>query len=121
MTYTSPQSLQAFKIEVNIKYLPGEIQTIRVQELTKGRVGHRRGRYSGRYVQRGIFGRGRGGREYGGGSYSRSGSSYSRPGSKVIPLENGKKIDYDASIKSDNDVYSNVTYGQRDTLHRERK
>ena len=36
-------------------------------------------------------------------------------------MKNGKKIDYHASIKFENDVYNNMTYGQRDTLHRERK
>ena len=36
-------------------------------------------------------------------------------------LWNGKKIDYHASIKFDNDVYNNMTYNQKDTLHRERK
>ena len=121
MTYTFVQALQEFKTEVNIKYPPGEIQTRRVQELTKGRGGRRRGRYSGRYAGRGIFGRGGGVRGYGGGSYSIPGSSYSRPGSKVITLKNGKKIDYHASIKFDNYVYNNMTDDQRDTLHRERK
>ena len=52
MTYTLAQALQALKKEVNIKYPPGEIQTRRVQELTKGRGGRGRGRYSGRYAGR---------------------------------------------------------------------
>ena len=121
MTYTFAQALHAFKTEVNIKYPPGAIKTIRVKELSKGRGGHGRGRYSGRYAVRGIFGRIRGGRGYGGGSYSEPGSSYSRPGSKVVTLKNGKKIDYHASIKFYNDVYNNMTDDQRDTLHRERK
>ena len=60
MTYTFAQALQAFKTEVNIKHPPGAIQTKRVQELTKGRGGRGRGRDSGRYAGRGIFGRGRG-------------------------------------------------------------
>ena len=106
---------------MDIKYPPGAIKTIRVQELSKGRGGHGRGRYYGRYAVRGIFGRSRGGRGCGGGSYSGPGSSYSRPGSKVVTLKNGKKIDYHASIKFDNDVYNNMTDDQRDTLHRERK
>ena len=93
MTYTFAQELHAFKTEVNIKHPPGEIQTIRVQELTKGRGGHGIGRDSGIYAGRGIFVCGRGNRGYGGGSYSIPGSSYSRPGSKVITLKNGNKID----------------------------
>ena len=60
MTYTFAQALQVFKTEVNIKHPPGAIQTKRVQELTKGRGGRGRGRDSGRYAGRGIFGRGRG-------------------------------------------------------------
>ena len=71
MTYTFAQALQAFKTEVNIKYPPGEIETRIVQELTKGRCRLGRGRYSGIYAGRGIFGSGRVGRGYGGGSYSR--------------------------------------------------
>ena len=114
MTYTFVQALQEFKTEVNIKYPPGEIQTRRVQELAKVRGGRGRGRDSGINSGRGRFGRDRGGRGYGGGSYS-------RPGSKVITMENGKKIDYHASIKFDNYVYNNMTDDQRDTLHRERK
>ena len=35
--------------------------------------------------------------------------------------KNGKKIDYHASIKFDNDVYNTMTDGQRDTRHIERK
>ena len=69
---------------------------------------------SGRYAGRVRFGRGRGGRGYGGGSYSRTGS-------KVITLKNGRKIDYHASIKFDNDVYNNITENQRNALHRKRK
>ena len=114
MTYTFAQALQAFKTEVNVKHPPIEIQTRIVQELTKGRGGHERGIDSGSYTGRGGFGRGRGGRGY-------SGSSYSGPGSKVITLKNGKKIEYHASIKFDNDVYNNMTGGQRDVLHREKK
>ena len=34
--------------------------------------------------------------------------------------ENGKKIDYHASIKFDNDINKNMTDDQRDTLHSER-
>ena len=104
MTYTFAQALQSFKTEVNIKNPPGEIQTIRVQELTKGRGGRGRRLDSGRYAGRGRFGRGIGGRGYGGVSYSIPGSSYSRPGYKFITLKNGGEIDYHASIKFDNDV-----------------
>ena len=48
MTYTFAQALHAFKTEVNIKHPPGAIQTRKVQELTKGRRGHRRGQDYGR-------------------------------------------------------------------------
>ena len=121
MTYTFTQTLYAFKTEVNIKPPPGAIKTIRVQELTKGRGGRGRGRYSGRYSEIVKFGRSRGSRGYSGGTYSRPGSSYSRSVSKVITLKNGNKKDYRASIKFDNDFYNYMADGQRDKLYRERK
>ena len=36
-------------------------------------------------------------------------------------MKTGNKIDYHASIKSDNDVYNNMTDNQRDTIHGKRK
>ena len=53
MTYTFARALYAFNTEVNIKHPSGEIQTRRVQELTKGRRGRGRGRDYGRYSGRG--------------------------------------------------------------------
>ena len=38
MTYTFAQALHALKTELNIKYPPGAIQTIRVQELSKRKM-----------------------------------------------------------------------------------
>ena len=67
MTYIFAQALQYLKREVNIKYPPGAVSTIRVKKLGKGRgrgryVGRDSGRYGGRDRVSVIFGhvRGRG-------------------------------------------------------------
>ena len=102
MTYTFAQSPQAFKTEVNIKYLTGAVATRRVQEMGKGRG---RGRYAGRdSVRYGGICRGRGRLGRG------RGCVYSpKLGSKVITLMNGKKIDYHSSIKFSDNIYHRMT------------
>ena len=71
MSYTFEQALKSFKTEVKTKHPPGVIQTRRVQELTKGSGGCKRGRDSGRYAGRGRFIRGIGDSGYDGGNYYR--------------------------------------------------
>ena len=99
---------------MDIKYPPGSVANIRVQEMGKGR-GIRRygGRDSGRY---GVRGRGSGRLGLG------RGRGYSpKLGYKVITLMNGRKIDYHSYIKFNDDIYHKMTNEQRETIHRERK
>ena len=114
MNYTFNQSLQYFKIKMNIKYTTGGVAIRRLQETGKGRYRGRHGgrdsiRYGGRGRGSGRFGRGRG-------------RGYSpKLGSKVITLMNGKRIYYRASIKFSDDIYHQMTNNQRETIHVKRK